>query len=267
MVPSSYESSFSDGPHPHAYASPPRGYRSGQSHSAGQGQGQRGRSASTGERDVSGRSTSRTPAPAPAQTSGSALSRADSIPARSSSRHARDSPADDARHHGQSPSHAAPRRGSAGSAGRPYPSPTYSTDSYTSYHSSSSQISPNGRAGLNPSPSPAALRHPMTRLLSPDLPPRDALYLFCNFASYMRSPQEGAEGIRDNTDFGDTIRLLDFARVGFVTLHFTCGYEPSPGMRPQPCQYMSMMRTQSKLGDLTCRTKRPIRGGTSTFST
>lgn len=61
----------------------------------------------------------------------------------------------------------------------------------------------------------------MTRLLSPDLPPRDALYLFCNFASYMRSPQEGAEGIRDNTDFGDTIRLLDFARVCYCycTLH------------------------------------------------
>ena len=213
MVPSSYESSFSDGPHPHAYASPPQGYRPGQSHSAGraQGQGQRGRSASTGERDLTGPSDSRISAPA--QVSGSALSRTDSLPARSSSRHAQDSPAHDARPYGQSPSHAVSRRGSAGSASRPYPSPTYSTDSYTSYHSYSSKISPSGAAGLNPSPSPAALRHPMTRLLSPDLPPRDALYLFCNFASYMRSPQEGAEGIRDNTDFGNTTRLLDFARV------------------------------------------------------
>lgn len=59
----------------------------------------------------------------------------------------------------------------------------------------------------------AQARHQLTRPLSPDLPTRDALYLFCNFSSYMRSPQEGADGIKDNTDFHDTIRLLDFARV------------------------------------------------------
>ena len=57
-------------------------------------------------------------------------------------------------------------------------------------------------------------RHPLTRQLSPDLPTRDALYLFSNFASYMRSPHEGAEGIVSNEDFKDTVRLLEFARVG-----------------------------------------------------
>jgi hypothetical protein len=62
------------------------------------------------------------------------------------------------------------------------------------------------------STSPGA-RHPPTRPLSPDLPPRDALYLFANFSSYMRSPDEGAEGITDSGDFQDTIRLLDYARV------------------------------------------------------
>lgn len=56
-------------------------------------------------------------------------------------------------------------------------------------------------------------RHPLTRQLSPDLPTRDTLYLFSNFASYMRSPNEGAEGIISNEDFKDTVRLLDFARV------------------------------------------------------
>lgn len=60
--------------------------------------------------------------------------------------------------------------------------------------------------------SPSA-RHPLTRQLSPDLPTRDTLYLFSNFASYMRSPNEGADGIVSNEDFKDTVRLLEFARV------------------------------------------------------
>ena len=61
-----------------------------------------------------------------------------------------------------------------------------------------------------------SIRFPLPRALSPDLPTRDALYLFCNFSSYMRSPHEGAEGIRNHEDFRDTIRLLDHARVGLV---------------------------------------------------
>lgn len=65
-----------------------------------------------------------------------------------------------------------------------------------------------GSAKLSPSS-----RHPLTRALSPDLPTRDALYLFSNFASYMRSPNEGPEGIVSNEDFKDTVRLLDYARV------------------------------------------------------
>ena len=63
-----------------------------------------------------------------------------------------------------------------------------------------------------------SIRHPLTRPLSPDLPVRDALYVFSNFASYMRSPHEGSEGIQSSTDFRDTIRLLDYARVSVAVL-------------------------------------------------
>ena len=56
-------------------------------------------------------------------------------------------------------------------------------------------------------------RPPLSRPLSPDLPTQDALYLFSNFSSYMQSPNEGAEGIKNSEDFRDTIKLLDYARV------------------------------------------------------
>ena len=65
----------------------------------------------------------------------------------------------------------------------------------------------------NPGSSSPSNRHPLNRPLSPDLPTRDALYLFSNFSSYMQSPNEGAEGVGSNEDFGDTLRLLDYARV------------------------------------------------------
>ena len=76
----------------------------------------------------------------------------------------------------------------------------------------SSLPSPQTYATNSTSVSPS-IRHPLTRPLSPDLPTRDALYLFSNFSSYMRSPQEGAEGIKSSEDFRDTVRLLDYARV------------------------------------------------------
>ncbi|OWZ77934.1 hypothetical protein C365_03694 [Cryptococcus neoformans Bt85] len=57
-----------------------------------------------------------------------------------------------------------------------------------------------------------SLRTPSSRPLSPDLPNRDALYLFCNFSSYMRSPHEGSDCIGPE-DFKNTIRLLDHARA------------------------------------------------------
>ena len=79
----------------------------------------------------------------------------------------------------------------------------------TNSHSRSPSASPIATAG---SKSPS-LRHPLERPLSPDLPTKDALYLFVNFASYMQSPGEGGEGIVSNEDFKDTIRLLDYARV------------------------------------------------------
>ncbi|KAK8849541.1 hypothetical protein IAR55_004876 [Kwoniella newhampshirensis] len=62
-------------------------------------------------------------------------------------------------------------------------------------------------------PSSPSTRSPTSiRPLSPDLPNSDALYLFSNFSSYMRSPHEGGEGVRAE-DFKDTIRLLDHARA------------------------------------------------------
>lgn len=73
-------------------------------------------------------------------------------------------------------------------------------------------ISPVGSTGSARSPS---TRHPLNRVLSPDLPSRDALYLFSNFSSYMRSPNEGPGGIISNEDFKDTVRLLDHARVSY----------------------------------------------------
>ncbi|ORX38420.1 hypothetical protein BD324DRAFT_655746 [Kockovaella imperatae] len=73
----------------------------------------------------------------------------------------------------------------------------------------SPRASPSQANGGSVSPS---VRHPLERALSPDLPTKDALYLFVNFASYMQSPCQGGEGIESNEDFKDTIRLLDYAR-------------------------------------------------------
>ncbi|WWC92948.1 uncharacterized protein L201_007911 [Kwoniella dendrophila CBS 6074] len=75
-----------------------------------------------------------------------------------------------------------------------------------------------GYASLSPqSPSPRSVllsplkTSPTSRPLSPDLPTPDALYLFSNFSSYMRSPNEGSQGLNAD-DFKDTIRLLEHAR-------------------------------------------------------
>lgn len=68
-------------------------------------------------------------------------------------------------------------------------------------------------SGRNSGSSSSASRHPLTRPLSPDLPTRDALYVFSNFSSYMQSPNEGAKGVRTKDGFRDSIRLLDYARV------------------------------------------------------
>ncbi|WRT69546.1 uncharacterized protein IL334_006533 [Kwoniella shivajii] len=78
---------------------------------------------------------------------------------------------------------------------------------------SSSNVIGNGESSKSPrsillSPSN---KSPTSRPLSPDLPNRDALYLFCNFSSYMRSPNEGGQGVKAD-DFKDTVRLLEHAR-------------------------------------------------------
>ena len=98
-----------------------------------------------------------------------------------------------------------------------------------------------------------SVRHPLTRPLSPDLPTRDALYLFCNFASYMRSPHEGAEGV-EAVDFRDTMKLLDYARVRITPHH--------PRTRSRSSRYrhrrirVSMCCT-SNIGSLSLRTPAP----------
>ncbi|EIW69576.1 hypothetical protein TREMEDRAFT_30856 [Tremella mesenterica DSM 1558] len=89
------------------------------------------------------------------------------------------------------------------------PQPTVTTQ-WSNFHSPISPSQPQNY--LPQSASSPNARHPLTRPLSPDLPTKDALYLFSNFASYMRSPGEGAEGIRNSEDFRDTVRLLDHAR-------------------------------------------------------
>ncbi len=86
----------------------------------------------------------------------------------------------------------------------------------------------------------ASIRHPLTQPLSPDLPTQDALYLFSNFSSYMRSPREGAEGINNSEDFKDTVRLLDFARVrAMPILVFCLGDQTDPKVQSMANQPQS----------------------------
>jgi hypothetical protein len=49
--------------------------------------------------------------------------------------------------------------------------------------------------------------------ISSDLPPKEALYLFLGFSSYMRAPMQGGSGLHGNSAFKDAVRLLDHARV------------------------------------------------------
>lgn len=52
--------------------------------------------------------------------------------------------------------------------------------------------------------------------LSPDLPPKEALYLFIGFSSYMRAPLQGSEGLDGASAFKDAVRLLEHARVNYL---------------------------------------------------
>ncbi|WWC65727.1 uncharacterized protein I303_108349 [Kwoniella dejecticola CBS 10117] len=78
-------------------------------------------------------------------------------------------------------------------------------------------VASNGNSLESPSATPRSVllsplkTSPTNRPLSPDLPTRDALYLFSNFSSYMRSPNQGPEGLKAD-DFKDSIRLLEHAR-------------------------------------------------------
>lgn len=50
------------------------------------------------------------------------------------------------------------------------------------------------------------------RPLNPDLPNKNALFVFANFASYMRAPNEGSEDVKD-AQLRHVQRLLEHARV------------------------------------------------------
>lgn len=51
--------------------------------------------------------------------------------------------------------------------------------------------------------------------LNPDLPTKDVLFIFANFASYMRAPGQGHEGV-DEAGLRHASRLLNYARVSPV---------------------------------------------------
>ncbi|KAJ9111101.1 hypothetical protein QFC19_001300 [Naganishia cerealis] len=68
----------------------------------------------------------------------------------------------------------------------------------------------------NPTPPEDALGEPMNieegLPINPDLPVKDVLFIFSNFASYMKSPNQGAMGVQDR-ELKHAARLLDHARV------------------------------------------------------
>jgi hypothetical protein len=103
---------------------------------------------------------------------------------------------------------------------------------------------------LNGSP---LLKHYPSRPLSPDLPYRDALYLFCNYSSYMRSPGEGPDGV-ESGDFRDSVRLLEYARVSTISVTCTAFWRNTPSwqvdgkdetsdLTPEPCCSTIQQRT------------------------
>ncbi len=53
------------------------------------------------------------------------------------------------------------------------------------------------------------------RPFNPDLPAKNVLFVFANFASYMRAPHEGTEDVRD-AQLRHAHRLLEHARVSIV---------------------------------------------------
>ncbi|OCF39541.1 hypothetical protein I317_06651 [Kwoniella heveanensis CBS 569] len=100
------------------------------------------------------------------------------------------------------------------SAGGPSPSSAHSASSRLSDTGSTSSklSSPSSRSPGSTQQRTSTSRSNRHRPFSPDLPNRDALYLFSNFSSYMRSPNEGSDGVKAE-DFKDTIRLLEHARA------------------------------------------------------
>ena len=51
-----------------------------------------------------------------------------------------------------------------------------------------------------------------TQPINPDIPHKDVLFIFSNFASYMKAPNQGATGVSDQ-ELRHALRLLEHARV------------------------------------------------------
>ncbi|KAJ9093404.1 hypothetical protein QFC21_006434 [Naganishia friedmannii] len=87
--------------------------------------------------------------------------------------------------------------------------------------------------------------------INPDLPAKDVLFIFVNFASYMKSPHEGASGVQDR-ELKHASRLLDHARelqankrnrvnILHVKYRFAEPTAPESGSRRVPQPFATML--------------------------
>lgn len=56
-----------------------------------------------------------------------------------------------------------------------------------------------------------------TQPINPDIPTKDVLFVFSNFASYMKAPNQGATGVSDQ-ELRHASRLLEHVRVRISSL-------------------------------------------------
>jgi hypothetical protein len=86
------------------------------------------------------------------------------------------------------------------------------------YHHSLSPFTQDPEPATKAVPQPAALHGSMVleqntaAPINPDIPIKDVLFVFANFSSYMKSPNQGATGVGD-AELRHAARLLEHARV------------------------------------------------------
>lgn len=83
------------------------------------------------------------------------------------------------------------------------------------HHSLSPLVQPKERKELSPSVDPPLENSYLVERslpINPDLPIKDVLFVFSNFSSYMRSPNQGPAGV-SGQDLRHASRLLEHARV------------------------------------------------------